>query len=704
MTVAPAPNGNLDDDPSSWTLNSRHPTPLTAAADNTERTSNTYKVLLKIPIPDAPGLKINQLVDIRSVFDKIFEHNKDLQIYTLDRKYQVSNMNEFPSHQKSFEQFFQCETVMFDRPYKKQLGHYSTQFMVDSMKPISAIKSPPVYKFLVDNKIYLTPHAFTSNQVSRMAIITKKHTKITNIHALTVNLKQAIHKHLTAHSDLPEGLTPHLATQLFVKTETIIHKPDNLPTHTDATIESTVFCIYTNRDHAAQLGNYLADEDILPETTFGHWVPWTARLDKEVFAGKLREHNAFQHEVRHHVLVGVSPAMMDCVYVDPDTDTTYESCYQALCEIKNDVWTDEDGNDITEPMFYDICEAPEPTNDIDRDGKWFIPYTCDISESYKLLHKMIRFWQENPIDTTTRPELNPSSTRTKVSAISQKYITQQRKQMSKHDHYQSDQFNRGRLPKTTTRTQRVVEIDNTTEISHPSWVHMVQSTKNSHQPPDPSVLPTSTPTTKTSSTRAQHITPSPANHPGATHQDDISIHSVATTMTSNRTDIEALLMQMRHEHQDALRALQIETNRRFAKLEATLTIHASDNVERDVRLERLCQCMTDSISQLAIQIETTRAQSHPSAMQTPTGRPHETNSDSPLTDEELMEIDIPGDATPLHARSRKRLQSARTPPKSPPAIPRTTNTESSEDATSLQKQPFQVRPASNTDTSGAEMQ
>lgn len=103
MTAQPASNDVFEDGSSDWIETSRRKAPPTIALDNTEKTSNTYKVLLKISIPDTPGIKINQMVDIRAVLDKLFDVNPEIKLISLDKKFQISTMREFPRSQTHFE-------------------------------------------------------------------------------------------------------------------------------------------------------------------------------------------------------------------------------------------------------------------------------------------------------------------------------------------------------------------------------------------------------------------------------------------------------------------------------------------------------------------------------------------------------------------------------------------------------------------------
>lgn len=92
MTAEPALDANHAHDASDWIESNRSKTPSLHALDNTERTGSTHKVLLKIPIPDQQGLKINQMVDIKAILSKIFETNHDIKLISNDNKYQICNI------------------------------------------------------------------------------------------------------------------------------------------------------------------------------------------------------------------------------------------------------------------------------------------------------------------------------------------------------------------------------------------------------------------------------------------------------------------------------------------------------------------------------------------------------------------------------------------------------------------------------------
>lgn len=542
------------------------------------------------------------------------------------------------------------------------------------MNSFSSIKNAEVYKFLVDNKIFLTTHELTTNQTARMAIITKKHTKITNIFNLADNLRLVIHKHLTAnHGDnLPEGLTSNLASQLFIKTETVKH---SVPDHSDDTnkknilIESTVFCVYTNKEHAAALGNYLANEDIFPEPIFGHWVPWTARLDKEIFASKLREHNAYQEAVRVHTLEGVTKEMMDATYTDPNTDKVYSSCYEAIHEIRQELWHDENDNEISEPDYIEICDAPEPTKDTNTKGRWLVPYTGDPIESTRVLQQMIHQWSEMIPTNEPKPTLNPKHNKPSASDISKQYLETQRQHSNAHRVYTGNQYNRGRLP-NRNRPPATVDIDNNSHVHQPSWAAVAQNgllkTPPTHQ--KKKTTPWYHPSDTTDATFHPAI-PTPSPNPTqfsrkVTFTND-SQSSVDTT-TTTRTDMASIIHQMNQDHQTAMRAYQVETERKLSELEARITVQFKQREEteavRDERYESMHNSVCNSIAQMAAQmtdliIRLGASQPHQA---NPT-EPETTHDDSNLSDMEMMAIEVPGEFTPPKISGNKRTHTVRTP-------------------------------------------
>lgn len=725
MTAQPASNDVFEDGSSDWIETSRRKAPPTIALDNTEKTSNTYKVLLKISIPDTPGIKINQMVDIRAVLDKLFDVNPEIKLISLDKKFQISTMREFPRSQTHFEKFFPCETITFNKLIGNSRGHYSTQFFIESLHAFTAIKTPDLYKFLLENKIFLTQHELTTNQTARMAIITKKHTKVTNIITLAENLRQAIHSHLVENSgeDLPTGLTSNLATQLFIRTETIRHRildPTDLNPQQQTTIEATAFCIYTNKEQAAILGNYLANTTILPEAIFGHWVPWTARLDRELFAAKLREHNAYQATIKFHVLEGVRREMMYSRYSDSNTDKEYTSCYQAIFAMQPDQeGLEDDESNLDSTRITNICEAPEPTQMTETIGRWFIPFLGNPDKSIVLLEQLIKFWTETvPIDKDVNPILNPMKARAQQASIAEKYIKSQRNKNTTSKASIDSQYNKGRLPQRS-RPPVMVEIDNSNTNQQPSWSHIVQNKPKSQSTRPTQLPPRPQPTLEMlgHALRGNNITPSQGLKKGtrkATVSDDHSDHSessVATTITSNRTDFELLLQQMRTEHQQTMAAYKKETDLKLEAISAQLQIRGELEEARESRYERIHNKLSESIIQLTTQMTqlyTRQGSAQPPQPHHPVGNQHQYEPHmNSISDEDMLTLANSDAMMTFELSGKKRPQEVRTPPRTSERTPRTKTRahmphESLEKDTSPHTNLFNSRPASSEDECGAD--
>lgn len=523
------PIGGQDD----WEVEDRHKDNPIPNKDNSEKTSKNYKILLKFPIPKVDNITINQLADVRAVLSVLFDQHPDIKITDTTGKFQISNMKEFPRSVKAFERFFECETVVFPKPTKTIKGNYSTQFHIESLMSLSAIKNAVVFKFLTEKNIFLTSHELSTNQSACMAIIIKKHTKITNITALTTNLRTAIHHHLTHYTDddLPDDLTVNLASQLYLRTETIKHRlpaptPENPNFH--KIIEATVFCVYTNRDKAAALGNYIANEDIFVEEVFGEWIPYTARFDKDYFANKLREHNAFQSTVKYHVIEGVSNDMMEMQYIDPATGEKCDSCYEAIYSSGFESTMDDNCFPLDEPIFTRFCEAPEVTSTTDTTGRWFIPYCAPEAsrDALNLIQDMISYWNEGPpMSPDNLPRIVPRRGR-----HTYEYADRQPDQFSYGR--DNDQFNRGKPQRN--RPPRTVQIDNNLDIDTPTWASIVSPPTQTKQP-----NPTQVHNNPTSNS---------------------SVKSATTVSTSNRTGYESLLSQIQIDMRKALDAQQESIN------------------------------------------------------------------------------------------------------------------------------------------------
>lgn len=551
-------------DPSDWTTKTYKKKPAPRTPDNTEKTGNLFKVLLKIPIPNVKDLRINQHADIKAVVDKLLTHNTDIKIMDLHKRFQITSTNQFPSSPEAFDQFFSRETAMFRKPVNKTSGHYSTQFYIEAMKPFSAIKNPPVYNFLVANKIFLTPHSLTTNQTARMAIIINKHTKITHIQTLQQTLRELIHNHMCGVADdaIPEGLTRNLASQLFIRTETIVHRlPDPTPDDPNhhKIIDSTVFGVYTNKDHATALGNFIAEEDFLNEHLVGNWVPWSARFEPEMFANRLREHNSFQRSVKFHVLEGVTREMMACPFNDPTADEEYESAHEAIYMIQNEHKVDDKGNPIEDTYFTDICYAPEPTSSTDTTGRWLVPYINKEDSELLLNHLIEHAWTEfEPMSEDNRPRIVP---RRRAPQLSASYIASQNSTAYSYTgQTQPDSFNRGKLP--TRPRPPMFEID--TQTNQPSWASIARQ------------QPHTTPATTKPAPRI--ISPMPYTGP-----------PTDTTISSQRTALESLIHKLQQETKAAL----AEQNAIITSLLAQNKQLAKENSTRANEMASLTKSMTD---------------------------------------------------------------------------------------------------------------
>lgn len=96
--------------------------------------------------------------------------------------------------------------------------------------------------------------------------------------------------------------------------------------------------------------------------------------------------------------------MMESQYIDPGTDEVFQSCYEAIHGMYNEILFDEDGDKLDKPKFSSICEAPEMTTETDTKGRWLVPYK---GSPHDLLKQMVLFWQRsNPTKTGTGPSLN----------------------------------------------------------------------------------------------------------------------------------------------------------------------------------------------------------------------------------------------------------------------------------------------------------
>lgn len=523
-----------------WTEENRHRSKLTPLADNTEKTNNIYKVLLKFMIPKGGTTIVNQFADVNAVLEKLFDQHEDFKIISINGKYQIGNKNEIPSNAKAFEAFFGCETIIYKHPTKANKGEYSTQFQIESMKPISAIKNETIFQFLSERNIYLTHHELTTNQTACMAIITKKHTKITNIQSLAKNLKQRIYDHLTENNDIeyPEGLTPNLAVQLTVRIEKVtlqLPAPTKEKPNNRKSIESKVFCIYTNKEHAINLGNFLANESIFPEEIFGQWIPWSARIDKELFANKLREHNLFESKARYHVIEGISyEMMMNTPYKVAECD--YESTYNAIYAISETFDTDNDGMELDSPYSIRYCDAPEPTSQTENLGRWYIPYVPeghDDIRAAQIVKAMIVQWQQYaPMSAENRPRIVLRNTENATL----NYIRSQRNADERYtpEGYDNDNYNRSKI--RTSRPPGTVVINNST--NQPTWT-MEQSHAQSGKPSYAAV--TSTIGTPASTPQYKAVSPSM----GSSLAGD-------TAITSQRTGFESIMSKINADTQKAL--------------------------------------------------------------------------------------------------------------------------------------------------------
>lgn len=249
--------------------------------------------------------------------------------------------------------------------------------------------------------------------------------------------------------------------------------------------------------------------------------------------------------------------------MDPNTDKTYSSCYNAIHEICEEIWQDE--NDLETPYSQAVCEAPEVTKDTTTKGRWLIPYTSDPVDSLRVLRQMIDHWKENDeMEGGATPTLNPPRKSQQISELSQQYLQTQRKTSRAHHIYKDNQYNKGRIT-NRPRPPAFVNIDNNSDADQPSWAQVVQkhATKPPHNDTSNSARhPLSHASQGKPNGTRDIISPTPhfkKTSNKATSSDETSQSSVATTMTSNRTDLDTLLNQMRQEHQESIRAYKLET-------------------------------------------------------------------------------------------------------------------------------------------------
>lgn len=659
MAEGTALDDDTFDDQSNWTVHTNRRSVASKSTHTDEGTMFKHNVLLKIGIPKGEHGRFNVHQPVYATFDMLFKTCPDAIITSDDSKHEINKIADFPKTSEAFTEFFKHEVAWSNNPRNNYSGNCLMKFQISSTKTIESIKSGEFLHFLRESSIHLNRHNFTSVRSAKMALLTMRHPIITNIPKLQARLRDRLYSALTSDIDLPTGLTAKIGCEIYLKTERIVHRlPSGDPAVTPTVISTEAIVIYTNAEHATNLAKLIAQENIFPEALFGHFVPWSVRHEKQVFADRLREHNAFTKRIQTFKLAGVSREMMD-------SPAQYMGCQgrsaTVIAEARSS--THLDGVELApiqqKKMLPRLCFQPEETNFTDTEGRWLIPYLQEQQKDAKvMIEHMIQHWKSFFPPTSSG---NPGPRLlTRGDHPAQAYIASVRdRSLPTYVVEQPHQYNRF----AHSRRQRppiVIDVEDTT-----SWASVVR-------PKTPPANGNSQGTRK----GAHHST----NH-------NSSVASADTTIVTNRTDLDSVVTQLRLESQkhiqtlkeDHIRSLQSlkdESDKRFANMQDALKQFSVElKVVRDMdearsnRYEQMHKSLSDSITQLAMQMSTFMSTFRNNILTASPLTQASVQLPESLTDEELMAID-----EPVTLSGQKRDMSARTPEKaanrvrSPPSV------------------------------------
>lgn len=630
----------LDDDTmgdqSSWSTHTNQRPRSTPGTNNTDGTVFNHAVLLKIGIAKQARGKINVYGLVYEFVDALLDHCKDAIVISTNKEHKLTDMSKFPADQKAFTEFFPHETVWTNNPRNKYSGNCMMKLNISATKSMEAIKSGAFLQFLQERDLHLTRHSFSSVRATKMAIMTMRHPAVTNIPKLQEQMRERLDETFTEGMELPQGLTPNTATEIHVRVEKIVHRVLNEdPSIAPSIVTTEAICVYTNAEHANTLANLISTERIFSEHGFGHWIPWSVRHEPELFANKLREHNAFINRVQTFKLEGVTKDMMKSIIT---VGSHTGRCGDLLLTIRSKVPVTPDRplGSIYPRMFNSL----EETNYTDERGRWLIAYTQDNQQEAKnVLEQMIIHWTDLTIQHPAFPDPPRLLTRG-ASNPAQAYIdAHQSRGPPTHISENPNKYNKY----NNARKQRFpvsIVIDTTDASVRPrSWASVAKAPggTNANRPkiPGTTVSPRMSPTN--------------------------SVASAATTMVTNRTDWESVVTQMRRDHEISLQEYRSETDTKITTVATTFQQMLNDSMAaRDARYEQQLEATHAEIAGLGVYIKELVTQLHSLRLlqqRTPAQQhPEEELQLNPLSDDELMLL-APMSGSKRDAASRTPLRS-----------------------------------------------
>lgn len=532
----------MDDDPmdgsGDFTEITNKRSRASTGTSNTEGTVFKHEVLTSIGISENNG-RVNLYKTMLQFTAALFETCVGVILISANGKFKITKREDFPGDKKSFKEFFNPVEEWTNNPRNKHCGAIKMKMTISSMKTLGAIKSGEFLQYLKNNDIYLRHHILSGVTAAKFGLLTKRHPEMTNIPKLEAAIRATVDKEVTdGMVELPEKLNANTATEIFARVETITHHiRSEDPAVYQQPIKTEVICLYTNAAHASALAALISSAGILSEDKFGHFLPWMAKEDKELFADKLLEHTASIARMQSIKLEGVTREMMQ-------STVTYRT-YTGTCEelIRTIRSLEPQKPDLPGDNVYQrLCQPPEETHFTDKTGRWLIPYSQEKQKEVKqLVAHLIEHWNKLYTESDAFEEPPRILSRTTTNPV-QDYINKQRERgipkyvADNRDKYTTLSKNR------RVRPPIVIEVEAKSATS--SWASVVKGSS-------------------ISTLGASQRSPPARSTQAATH----SVASADTTTHSNRSDLESVITQMKQDQERAIKKLQTETEQRYTQME-----------------------------------------------------------------------------------------------------------------------------------------
>lgn len=547
MTEPPVLDDETMADSDGFTTHTNHRAKAPSGSSNAEGTVFKHSVLLSIGIPRQHSDTLNVRDKVIETFAMMIDHCDDIIIISDDGKQEIRTPKDFPATKEDFQTFFHPETQWTKNPRDRYSGKCSMKMTISSTKGFDQIKSGKFLTFLKQQGIHLSRHSISSTRSAKIGLFTKIHPSTTFLPKFRKRLHALIQEALTDGLDLPGGLTPHMALEIFLKIERIKHPGisediNKAPTY----IQTEAIFVYTNAEYATIMANLICSERIFPEEELGHFLPWSVRHENGLFANKLREHNAITSRIQTFKVEGVTRAMMESI-VTYNNRTGKSSAIIATTRAT----TPKGKDNLSTNIYPRLCLFPEETKFTEDEGRWLIPYMQDEQQEAKqMIEHLIQQWsgQESTLQQT--PRLASRGSRHPA----QDYIDAQKSaSIPAYVAQNPNKYNTFSQPRTY-RPALEFEVSEIS-VSNQTWASIVRD----------NTVSTLGASQKSDVTHLQPLGPT-----RTTLSNNNSVASADTTQVTNRTDLELVVTQMRRDTEQVIQAYKTANEATIAEMKSTI--------------------------------------------------------------------------------------------------------------------------------------